>query len=123
MFQSNSSCFEALNFSYFVLETTYLCFNARQRQRQNVVMLVYLDRAGGFFYERWGDAPVHSIAASLMLRKDEIHFFDDIGYRHTAYTHCPSKPEYAAKCSCNPEKSLDYTDGISCRPVYDNALK
>ena len=27
----------------------------------------HLDRAGGFSYERWGDAPVHSIAAALML--------------------------------------------------------
>ncbi|KAI9727219.1 MAG: hypothetical protein M1834_008479 [Cirrosporium novae-zelandiae] len=25
----------------------------------------HLDRAGGFFYERWGDAPVHSIALGL----------------------------------------------------------
>jgi len=28
-----------------------------------------LDQDGGFFYERWGDAPVHSIAAALMLKK------------------------------------------------------
>lgn len=38
-----------------------------------------LDKDGGFFYERWGDAPVHSIAASLLLDKDDIHFFDEIG--------------------------------------------
>jgi alpha 1,2-mannosyltransferase len=38
-----------------------------------------LDRDGGFFYERWGDAPVHSIGASLLLPKDQIHFFNDIG--------------------------------------------
>ena len=40
----------------------------------------WLDKAGGFFYERWGDAPVHSIAAALFLNRDEVHFFDDIGY-------------------------------------------
>ena len=38
-----------------------------------------LDQDGGFFYERWGDAPVHSIAAGLLLKKEEIHFFNDIG--------------------------------------------
>jgi alpha 1,2-mannosyltransferase len=27
----------------------------------------YLDSTGGFFYERWGDAPVHSLAVSLFL--------------------------------------------------------
>jgi alpha 1,2-mannosyltransferase len=39
-----------------------------------------LDHDGGFFYERWGDAPVHSIAAGLLMSKDEIHFFNDIAY-------------------------------------------
>jgi hypothetical protein len=40
----------------------------------------YLDSKGGFYYERWGDAPVHSIAAALFLPKDRIHIFDEIGY-------------------------------------------
>ncbi|CAK5265052.1 unnamed protein product [Mycena citricolor] len=39
----------------------------------------FLDSRGGFYYERWGDAPVHSIGAALFARKDQIHFFDDIG--------------------------------------------
>lgn len=29
--------------------------------------------------QRWGDAPVHSIGAALFARKDQIHFFNDIG--------------------------------------------
>jgi hypothetical protein len=45
----------------------------------------HLDKAGGFYYERWGDAPVHSIGAALFARKDQIHFFDDIGYRHEPF--------------------------------------
>jgi alpha 1,2-mannosyltransferase len=32
----------------------------------------HLDQAGGFFYERWGDAPVHSIAACLFLKPEEM---------------------------------------------------
>lgn len=40
----------------------------------------YLDKTGGFFYERWGDAPVHSIAVNILLERNEIHFFEDIGY-------------------------------------------
>lgn len=35
----------------------------------------HLDRAGGFFYERWGDAPVHSIALGLFEDKSRIHWF------------------------------------------------
>lgn len=35
----------------------------------------HLEAAGGFYYERWGDAPVHSIGAGLFARKDQIKFF------------------------------------------------
>jgi alpha 1,2-mannosyltransferase len=74
-----------------------------------------LDHAGGFFYERWGDAPVHSIAAGLMLNKDEIHFFNDIAYYHVPFTHCPTGEDYRLqhKCHCNPKDNFDW-NGYSC---------
>nr|CAB87243.1 putative mannosyltransferase MNT4 [Candida albicans] len=50
----------------------------------------YLDSTGKFYYERWGDAPVHSIGVSLFADKDKIHFFKDIGYDHDPYTNCPN---------------------------------
>lgn len=37
----------------------------------------HLDRAGGFFYERWGDAPVHSIALGLFEDASKIHWYVD----------------------------------------------
>lgn len=76
----------------------------------------YLDKAGGFFYERWGDAPVHSIAAVLFLDRSRLHHFDDIGYYHVPWNHCPaSKSLYHenSKCNCDPEKSFD-REGYSC---------
>ena len=62
----------------------------------------FLDRTGGFFYERWGDAPVHSIAATFFLPRDEIHFFSDIGYRHSPYIRCPQDEasHLNGRCSC-----------------------
>jgi len=74
-----------------------------------------LDQDGGFFYERWGDAPVHSIAASLLLNKDEIHFFEDIAYYHVPFTHCPTsdKQRLELKCHCNPKDNFDWK-GYSC---------
>ncbi|KAG0170528.1 alpha 1,2-mannosyltransferase 2.4.1, partial [Apophysomyces sp. BC1015] len=54
----------------------------------------HLDRAGGFFYERWGDAPVHSIAVALMLSQKDVHWFYDIGYRHDYFEHCPTQPDW-----------------------------
>lgn len=78
-----------------------------------------LDRDGGFFYERWGDAPVHSIAAALMLHKEEIHFFNDIAYWHVPFTHCPTgeKVRTALKCHCNPGENFDWK-GYSCTSKY-----
>ena len=75
-----------------------------------------LDHAGGFFYERWGDAPVHSIAAALMLKKEEIHFFNDIAYYHVPFTHCPTgeKTRLDLKCHCNPKDNFDW-NGYSCK--------
>lgn len=74
-----------------------------------------LDRDGGFFYERWGDAPVHSIAAGLLLNKDEIHFFNDIAYYHVPFTHCPTGEDLRLKlrCHCNPQDNFDWK-GYSC---------
>ncbi|EQB61002.1 alpha- -mannosyltransferase [Vairimorpha apis BRL 01] len=73
----------------------------------------YLDMSGGFFYERWGDAPVHTLAASLFLEKKLIHFFDDIGYEHPPYSHCPSSPSRLVDCECRPKDSVDFME-ISC---------
>ncbi|KAJ2773016.1 hypothetical protein IWQ56_001146 [Coemansia nantahalensis] len=65
----------------------------------------FLDRAGGFFLERWGDAPVHSLAVAMFLRKSQVHFFD-IGYHHPPFQNCPTDPEFNARhCFCNQNRS------------------
>lgn len=80
----------------------------------------YLDSTGGFYYERWGDAPVHSIAASLFARKDQIHFFHDVGYRHDSIERCPSGQDWSkGRCSCDYRQSFDdHPD--SCLRRYQN---
>ncbi|ODV88423.1 glycosyltransferase family 15 protein [Tortispora caseinolytica NRRL Y-17796] len=79
----------------------------------------YLDAALGFFYERWGDAPIHTIAASLFLTTDEIHHFDDIGYTHAPWGRCPSDDESytSGRCVCDRSQSFDY-DTYSCMPRW-----
>ncbi|PGG99993.1 hypothetical protein AJ79_08355 [Helicocarpus griseus UAMH5409] len=49
-----------------------------------------MDRSGGFWMERWGDAPIHSLAAGILLAPKDIHYFRDFGYRHTTIQHCPA---------------------------------
>ncbi|KAI0273643.1 nucleotide-diphospho-sugar transferase [Gloeopeniophorella convolvens] len=78
----------------------------------------YLDWAGGFYYERWGDAPVHSIAASLFLRKEQTHFFEDLGYRHEPLQVCPQGDAWLqGRCSCDPKDSF-VDDRGSCIPRW-----
>lgn len=95
----------------------------------------HLDRSGGFFYERWGDAPVHSIALGLFEDKTKIHWyimrflgpilhilthlrFQDIGYQHIPFFNCPNSP----KCSgCDTGRLTDGETWLhreDCRPVW-----
>ena len=81
----------------------------------------HLDAAGGFFYERWGDAPVHSIAASLFLNRDKVHFFEDVGYYHVPFHNCPvdKATRIAKNCVCNPNEDFTWRPH-SCTPRYYN---
>ncbi|KAH8833873.1 glycosyltransferase family 15 protein [Flagelloscypha sp. PMI_526] len=80
----------------------------------------YLESKGGFYYERWGDAPVHSIAAALFARKDQIHFFRDIGYRHELFQHCPNGDQWKeGHCSCDPNDTFDYSP-FSCLSRFES---
>jgi alpha 1,2-mannosyltransferase len=49
----------------------------------------------------WGDAPVQTIAAALFLKREDIHFFNNIGYTHSIATHCPYDEELLRQCSCD----------------------
>jgi len=78
----------------------------------------HLDRSGGFFYERWGDAPVHSVALGLFEDKSKIHWFRDIGYQHIPFFNCPNNP----KCSgCVAGRFTDGENWLKredCRPLW-----
>lgn len=79
----------------------------------------YLDKAGGFYYERWGDAPVHSLGVALFADKEQIHFFDDIGYRHEPFQHCPQQSLHTkGKCWCVPGDNFD-REWYSCLNKFE----
>lgn len=83
----------------------------------------YLDKEGGFFYERWGDAPVHSVAAALFLEKSEVYHFDVIGYYHNPIGVCPTRKEDRVKnkCTCKPESNFSWKDWGCTKKFYDAA--
>jgi hypothetical protein len=52
---------------------------------------------------RWGDAPVHTLAALMLLNASQIHWFKDIGYQHDYWMHCPQQQKEAGLlCDCDP---------------------
>ncbi|ODQ58461.1 glycosyltransferase family 15 protein [Wickerhamomyces anomalus NRRL Y-366-8] len=84
----------------------------------------YLDKANGFFYERWGDAPVHSIAVALFLNKEQIHYFEDIGYYHKPASNCPINDDVWKENNCLCDQWMDVTfRPFSCTPKFYDLLK
>lgn len=79
----------------------------------------HIDRSGGFFYSRWGDAPVHSIAVSLLLPKDALHFMSDTGYFHAPNADCPHDPQVRLDRKCTCLVAMDFTWlPTSCIPKF-----
>jgi alpha 1,2-mannosyltransferase len=77
----------------------------------------HMDKAGGIYYERWCAAPLLTIGVTLLTTPDQVHFFNDIGYKHTVFQHCPKGDEYVNKCFCNVDASMDNRPG-SCVPNW-----
>ncbi|KAL6941595.1 alpha 1,2-mannosyltransferase 2.4.1 [Hanseniaspora osmophila] len=92
------------------------------RSEQYKSYFEFLDQSGGFFYERWGDAPVHSIAVALFLPKTSVKFFDTISYFHPPYIACPRDINVWQQynCDCNPEDDFTFED-YSCGKEYYKA--
>lgn len=71
-------------------------------------LFAYLDRDGGFYHERWGDAAVHSLAAAMLLRPEELHHFSDLGYIHDGLQYCTFRSTAAER-----ERGFAVPPGIS----------
>ncbi|RPA98168.1 glycosyl transferase [Choiromyces venosus 120613-1] len=100
-----------------------------------------MDRSGGFWTERWGDAPIHSLATGVLLEPSDIHYFRDFGYRHTTIQHCPAnaparqlpRPKWLEKTTTDPKKAKEEDDywenwdsvkenGVGCRCRCDTDI-
>ena len=74
----------------------------------------YIDDTQGIFKYRWGDAPIHGLGMSMILRKDQVHIFSDIGYTHEPFIRqSPSglphpQSGFLSNLDCN------YFDGWHC---------
>ncbi|CAN3372203.1 hypothetical protein DIURU_004259 [Diutina rugosa] len=79
----------------------------------------HLDQSGGFYYERWGDAPIHTLAVVLALNQSQVHWFDEIGYSHRPYHQCPQNDHkwIQNRCVCDPDDDFSF-GSYSCTPHF-----
>lgn len=112
------------------------------RGQQYQELFDYLDANGGFYSERvsveflhsdegssdilqWGDAAVHSLAVAMMLEPQQVHHFEDFGYRHGTFYRCPANarggqlPDSALLEDTLPEGNPEVDGGIGCRCQCD----
>lgn len=79
----------------------------------------YMDNSGGFYKERWGDAPIHSLAIGFLLDVKDIHYFRDIGYKHSTIAHCPVNHPSSSINKLFREKSAEWGVGCNCKcPMF-----
>ncbi|ODV85724.1 glycosyltransferase family 15 protein [[Candida] arabinofermentans NRRL YB-2248] len=78
-----------------------------------------LEEAGGFYYERWGDAPVHSVGVALFEDKSKIHWFRDIGYHHSPYKSIPNSD----KCSAPEDSGYFAPEDVYSQNCLSNWIK
>lgn len=62
------------------------------------------------------------------MQTDEVHYFEDIGYQHDLYRHCPSKESgLGCRCDCpvgTNDKSIDHDKNYdTCLPVWLKHVK
>lgn len=92
------------------------------RSDNYMALFNFLDHKGGFYYERWGDAPVRTIILSLLMKRGEIKRLKDWAYEHPPYIQCPQPKSFDSfcrkRCSCDPQQ--DFTNvWFSCATWFD----
>ncbi|CDS05165.1 hypothetical protein LRAMOSA07694 [Lichtheimia ramosa] len=81
--------------NFMIIKLSYL----RSPEYQNYFS--FLDSTGGFYYERWNDASVQTLAAAMFLPQNQLHFFNHIGYTFERQTHCPWRNNDLGTCGCD----------------------
>ncbi|KAI8945176.1 glycosyltransferase family 15 protein [Xylaria longipes] len=74
------------------------------RSKEHRAYFEHLDKTGGFYYERFGDAPIHTLSVSLFLPKSRVWYFRDIGYAHGLCEQCPP---HQFRLTVDPEAQHD----------------
>ena len=86
------------------------------RDPQYLEFFDFLEESGGFFYERWGDAPVHTFYIMAMIELDKVHRFNNLGYGHFGTYNIPEDADIRRQCRANVRDMKPY----DCNFKWDN---
>ena len=64
------------------------------------VYINIIDRAGGIYYHRWGDAPIKSIAVAMFVPLNKTHCFRDFKYKHQGSKFVTNVTQTAVPYNC-----------------------
>ena len=83
-----------------------------------------IDKEGGIFYYKWSESIIHTIGLSILLPKDKIYFFENIGFHYDKYDNCPLNDDIWSqyKCDCDQGNDFTFRSG-SCGEHYFDILK
>ncbi|KAI8144651.1 nucleotide-diphospho-sugar transferase [Fennellomyces sp. T-0311] len=97
------------SYNFCHIQSSFQIINmAFLRSSQYMRYFNFIDSSGGFFYERWDEGTVLTMAASLFLRKNEVQFFNQMGFEHGGLSHCPMSSQYYPRCSCDIVATTDF---------------
>ncbi len=79
----------------------------------------FLDKAGGFFYERWGDAPVRSYYLITAIDIEQIFLLKNFFYGHYGHFNLPSDPDKRRKCQGIAFAGDGGSDALFCTGIWE----
>ena len=79
----------------------------------------FLDKSGGFLYERWGDAPTRTFYLLAMHGFKKVHRYEQIGYFHHPEFNWPKDNAIFKKCDRSMNDTTDFI-ATHCTTLWDS---
>lgn len=74
----------AWNYLYYY-NNFEICSLAFSRSAAYTDYFEYIDKLGGIYKNRWGDAPIRTLAVSMLAPPEKVHQFTNVPYAHAGY--------------------------------------
>ncbi|GJJ70661.1 hypothetical protein EMPS_03011 [Entomortierella parvispora] len=82
----------------------------------------FIDQAGLFYYEKWTDATVITVALALLAPRTDTLYLKQLGWGLNKLLYCPRTPEHNQHCHCDPRTTASQIH-VSCTPYWMGMAK